>query len=473
MAYVTTAKRLSLQSSTLPFGFTLLEGRSFQTCMMPLSKRNKAVGFRNNCVCIVLVCLFLYLFSFLRGHEVTDGASSLQIIVLTMNRAECLGQLLRSLEDAQYGSSVVRLFIRFDHHPEQEEALQVAERFKFSHGRKSIHRANASRGLANAWFDSWQPSSPKEISIILEDDITLSPDWYSWLTGAWARYSGRDDIAGISLQRQVLVPAEPHMQYEIVNDHVPFLYSLVGSIAFSPSAKRWCEFRRWLQVIDWQTFDVSTRGLVTSKWWNELDKRHMWTQHFIYFCLLRDLYTMYINLPNKKTLAAHLRAKGAHYDGNQGADFEIGVVKEYKFPSEVQRYGWDGKLVSSEHNVIPSNGVSIMSNMLQDMSNFKGIHRSPILIVTNYATVSQTMRLIHKVGQKNRLNETLILCTQFKVARMIQEYDPLPIVITQPRLAIPKHINFGHIYVMELKPRHETSLRNQTILHFWERWSPT
>ena len=42
-------------------------------------------------------------------------------------------------------------------------------------------------------------------AIIIEDDLELSPQWYSWLKRAWLSYGHRRDIAGIALSRQYMM----------------------------------------------------------------------------------------------------------------------------------------------------------------------------------------------------------------------------------------------------------------------------
>ena len=286
-----------------------------------------------------------------------EQSSPFRVIVLAMNRPEALFKLLSSIEGTDFLEDEVVLEVHFDFHEQQTDALRVAESFEFSKGLKRIQRSQRRLGLAHAWYHAWFPSSRSEKAIILEDDIVLSNGWYSWLKGAWDEYDGQDDVAGISLMRQVLVPKIPSRQTEIVNAHLPFKYSLVGSIAFSPAPLVWREFLHWRQLLE-PRFNVTTPGLVTSEWWNRLDKTHMWTQHFIYFCLFRDLYTIYVNLPDKKTLAAHLRAKGEHYPTDQGQDFELGNVEHPTYPPTLLHYGWDGKERARE----PSrSGLDILS----------------------------------------------------------------------------------------------------------------
>ena len=297
-----------------------------------------------------ILCIFA-LSTYLTRSSQNPGnpaAFRLKIIVLAMNRVHPTHTLLESLAQTDFDGDLIDLHISFDFHPEQREAIDLAKSFDFKHGTKRISVASEARGLAASWFKAWQPRSEASRAIILEDDIELSPDWYKLLKRLWLTYGEVEDLAGISLQRQTLIPyvSSPERHIEIENDHMPFLYPLVGSIAFSPHPTVWKMFLIWIDSIDLSTFDVSTPGLITSDWWNRLDKKHMWTQHYIYYCLVLDYYTLYVNLPGGKTAAAHLRAKGAHFQSNQGHDFSVAksINSQSFFLSDLERYQWNGEM---------------------------------------------------------------------------------------------------------------------------------
>jgi hypothetical protein len=280
------------------------------------------------------------------GNTPDLDSSKFTIIVLAMNRLDCLQNILFSIQQTDFESDSVNLQIRVDHSDDNDLVVKTAKRFVYTHGAKEVIVADHSLGLARSWFTAWNPVYASERAIIFEDDITLSPDWYKWLKGAWASYSDLPDLAGISLQRQTFVPYQPWRENfdTEIDGSDPLLFSLLGSIGYSPNPVYWRQFNQWTRTIDLDAFDVSTPGLVTSEWWNRGDKRQMWTQHFIYFTLRLNLYTLYAHLPNQETLAAHMRAKGAHIKKSLGADFktaEKGV--ELNFPSSIVRYGWNGE----------------------------------------------------------------------------------------------------------------------------------
>ena len=277
-------------------------------------------------------------------HDQKTQTKILKVHILTMNRAKSLQRLLNSLEKAEYVSDRVNLNIHIDKSADNHACIKVAESFQFSNGEVTIDISDQNNGLRNAWFRAWRPLD-NERAIILEDDVELSTQWYKWLKRAWEANGERDDLAGISLQRQTLVPQKPHKQIEIVNNHKPFLYRLVGSIGFSPHWKHWRAFLNWIDSVDTSTVDVKTPGLITSDWMDTLDRRHMWTQYFIWFCKQHDLYTLYINLPKEKTLAAHMREKGEHYGRTEGRDFALATEVDMNFPLALVKYGWDGRMV--------------------------------------------------------------------------------------------------------------------------------
>jgi hypothetical protein len=275
------------------------------------------------------------------------------IIVLTMDRPESLTRLLHSIEATDYEKDTVRLVVRIDvrkgntvHAPTKE----LAESFHFSHGPSEIFVADSNQGLRAAWLNAWKPIGSSQNAIIIEDDIALSPVWYTFVKRSWALYGSDPTIAGISLNRQSFIPHKkaPSRNREIVNGHQPFLYKLVGSQGFSPSSVLWSEFLHFVgDIPDLNAFPAHVPDLITSDWYMSLDKEAMWTQLFIFFCEQRGLYTLYINLPQKETLAAHFREKGEHSAATQGRDFELAsTLSGIYFPETINRYDWDGKLVT-------------------------------------------------------------------------------------------------------------------------------
>ena len=113
-------------------------------------------------------------------QQVTRRSHDFQVVILAMNRSSMLRQLLRSLQDTDFSGDHINLDIHFDMGENMDESLEVAHRFHFKHGQKKVSVSKRSHGLAAAWYGALNKSDfdPRIRSIILEDDINLSPLWY-------------------------------------------------------------------------------------------------------------------------------------------------------------------------------------------------------------------------------------------------------------------------------------------------------
>jgi glycosyltransferase involved in cell wall biosynthesis len=276
--------------------------------------------------------------------SVEKSPNNFKIHVLTMNRAKSLQRLLASLENSEYDDFTVDLYIHIDKSNDNQGCIRVAESFDFSHGDVTIEVAEQNSGLRDSWFNAWYPKA-EERAIIFEDDMEVSPLWFKWLNKAWDAYSDRKNLAGISLQIQTLKAKNPHHNNWNPGSKGAFLYRIPGSWGFSPHPIQWKSFLDWIRAQDLNTLDVSTPGLITSDWWQKLDHRGMWTQYYIYFCVQHDLFTLYANLPERKTLTAHWREKGVHTPTSSGIDFPLASKVTFEFPSKPRKYDWDGEAI--------------------------------------------------------------------------------------------------------------------------------
>lgn len=315
------------------------------------------------------------------------------ITILTMNRVASLRRLLTSLENATYGTDTIALVIKVDHSSDNKRVISLAKSFIFSHGNVKVHIENANQGLRQSWINAWYPATDKALGIILEDDVEVCSEWYTWLRGAWKAYEGRDDMAGISLQRQTHKMLKPHSStFEILNDHKPFLYKLVGTIGFSPQPRVWRQWVDWVQRVDLAKMDYAGIGqlaqLETTTWFETLDRRGFWEHEFIYKCERESLYTLYLLLPHSKALATHWQEKGEHFAGG-GKDFELAVTVPREFPTHLNKYGWDGQrdLMQEQIDAWPE-AVELQSNTIvatmstdksELISNF--VHYAPRAVV--------------------------------------------------------------------------------------------
>lgn len=294
------------------------------------------------------------------SHSIAAPPNNFKVVILTRDRFHSLERLIESLKASDYLGDKVDLDIRFDlpPNPTDEWRTRVATFQSNNHGKWTIGNvtysiANTNLGLRQAWLSAWRPSSPEERAIIFEDDIEVSPLWYKWLKGAFEKYGERGDIAGISLQRQTLVPSKQEQGKASIGDNggKPFLYKLVGSIGYAPVASKWMDFLDFAECALKSDMSVATPELITSDWYNALDKRTMWTQLFIYFCKYRDLYTLYAFPSHNLALAAHWREKGEHFQSTGGRDFQLvgeSSPWQIEYPDDLPKLGWGAEPIKQE-----------------------------------------------------------------------------------------------------------------------------
>jgi hypothetical protein len=213
-----------------------------------------------------------------------------------------------------------------------------------------VNAQSTNQGLKKQWFSSFQtPRSWDEIGIILEDDLELSPHYFTWLRFQWEHHAHNANLGSVSLQRQTLRPTDG-ANAPIVNDHRPFLYRLIGTWGLSVRAALWMDFTNTYR----DRMDVEIDGLVTTKWFQDPTSAHsMWSQHFIHYLWTKDQFTLFVNLPDDMTLSTNWKEPGEHYAGAHSRDF--GALQDYNaevmevYDQDLKRYDFDGELVVT-HN---------------------------------------------------------------------------------------------------------------------------
>jgi len=243
-----------------------------------------------------------------------------RVVVMTMDRAESLSRLLDSINDAHFHKDEVILDIWIDR-PKQgkidENVLAVARNFDFKHGRKVIYKRTQNAGLFRQWVLTWHPSDAGENAILLEDDLEVSPYFYTWLKRARQAYMSHPEIASFTLQRAGILCSKYENSFKI---HVPdrysvFLYNLLGSWGHSPNREHWRKFAEWFKERAWdKSFKPYVDGLVMTDWYKKQEgKETMWTMFYIYWCEKYGYYNMYVNLHENKTLASNWQEPGLHF----------------------------------------------------------------------------------------------------------------------------------------------------------------
>lgn len=281
----------------------------------------------------------------------------LRVIVLTMNRGKSLLRLLQTLQQGIYKDDVVAVDIWIDvvnsSHIDPL-VLKIAQNFIWTQGPKTVHIQSTPAGLRGQWLYTWDRSIPgglkdstKEIPLILEDDLVLSPYFWQWLRAGHKAYENRPDIAGFTLQRD---PGTLRIiDRKKIEPSQNFLFPFVGSWGFSPTSKHWNNFTRWARIYQKHEhlYKPYVVGTIFTEWYKTFEKQGrcpgrncMWTQlHLKYTSMFPDRYTVYANCPYETSLSSNYRETGVHYGaGSVGLGQKTDEILKNNFPSSLYSF---------------------------------------------------------------------------------------------------------------------------------------
>jgi hypothetical protein len=168
-----------------------------------------------------------------------------RIIVITYNRAESLSKLLHSLEDLELDGDLAAIEIWIDvndkgHAP--EKTVETARSFRWNKGPTRVHI----QSIMGQWIDTWRPrADSREIGLILEDDISVSPMAYRWLKAVHAAMANRTDFVGASLtsDQMSILSSSPKGPLAAPKEDTILMYKCLGTWGFSPKPDHWRRFQ--------------------------------------------------------------------------------------------------------------------------------------------------------------------------------------------------------------------------------------
>lgn len=134
--------------------------------------------------------------------EINDikNLEKVAIVCVGYNRLKSLARLTASLLKAEYPVSGVPLVISIDC-SNNEEVYSFAENFKWQFGEKYVFIQPVRLGLKEHIYKCGDLTEYFKAIILLEDDLVVSPVFYSYVLKCMDRYAGDPRIAQISLYK--------------------------------------------------------------------------------------------------------------------------------------------------------------------------------------------------------------------------------------------------------------------------------
>ena len=121
------------------------------------------------------------------------------IVVVAFNRSKSLSRILKTINNACYSKyKNIQLVISIDK-SDCEDVAKVAQEFPWAHGDKRVIEHSENLGLRKHVIACGDLTQQYDSIILLEDDLLVSPEYYSYATAALSFYADQPLISGISL----------------------------------------------------------------------------------------------------------------------------------------------------------------------------------------------------------------------------------------------------------------------------------
>ncbi len=235
------------------------------------------------------------------------------VVAIGYNRPDSMERLLNSLDKGEYYGDEVALYVSIDKGQRQNEVAEVAERFQWNHGPKEIKVYKEKQGLRKHVLQCGNKALEYDAVVMLEDDISVSPYYYSYIKNAIDYYDSDNRVACISLYAYRVNefcsrPFEPMKGKGDV-----YAMQVAQSWGQCWTRRMWQEFRNW-PGINKAVLERSDAVPENVNRWRETS----WKKNFFRYVVENDKFLIYpyISLStNNNDLGSHNKLYGARNNG--------------------------------------------------------------------------------------------------------------------------------------------------------------
>ena len=210
------------------------------------------------------------------------------IVIVAYNRPRSLKRLLGSIEAASYPSSEIELIISIDFAPDNDDVLEIANKFQWNHGKKTVNYQENNLGLRKHILKCGDLSLKYGSVIVVEDDLFVSPNFYNYTTSAlkFCEENGRQ-VGGISLYNHQL-NVHTRANFMALDDgYDNWYFQFASSWGQAWNAAQWKEFMAWYQAKPIIDDDIRVPEYVRS--WSEKS----WLKYNIAYLIDKNKFFLY------------------------------------------------------------------------------------------------------------------------------------------------------------------------------------
>ena len=210
------------------------------------------------------------------------------IVAVGYNRPDGMKRLLESIGRAHYDCEDVPLIVSVDESNRSDEVEAVAQAFEWEHGTKEIRRFPERQGLRKHIVQCGDYSEKYGAVIILEDDLIVAEDFYSYVSAAHERYGNEEEVCGVSLYSYGCNPLSHYIFTPVPSLSDVFLGGMVVTWGQSWNARQWKNFKEWYFAHENKLPDLNPDIPQDISFW-----RRSWGRYFASFIAEKNLYYIY------------------------------------------------------------------------------------------------------------------------------------------------------------------------------------
>jgi hypothetical protein len=212
------------------------------------------------------------------------------IVIPAFKRDRSLSRLLQTVNNAHYPTDGIQLIISIDQGG-TAAVKNIAKNFDFKYGNVQVIEHSKKLGLKNHIIRCGDLALEYGSVIVLEEDLIVSPGFYTYTQRSIDFYKDERSIAGISLYSQrfnetTQLPFEPFQtEYSI------YFMKLVCSWGQAWTSSQWKEFKNWYSQIDKSNSSIEEINHLpdnVKKW-----SKYSWKKFFNAYMLKHDKYFVY------------------------------------------------------------------------------------------------------------------------------------------------------------------------------------
>ena len=249
----------------------------------------------------------------------------LGIVIIGFKNAEGITRLLSSLDNVIFGNDELYLIFSIDYSGDNT-VKQIANNYKWVHGEKVIKAYEKNLGLKTHILKcgDYLEAYSLDAIMVLEDDIYLSPNAYSYMLNSVNYYKDDEKIAGISLYKHEfnINAKHPFVDYKDSND--VFFVQYAQSWGQIWLKEQWKAFKEWYINEEWSALDSNNIPDNLKRWKNS------WLKFHIMYCIAKNQFFVYPRV----SLTTNFSDAGVH-GSRQSTNMQVALDyipnREWKF----------------------------------------------------------------------------------------------------------------------------------------------